>query len=70
MRKVAKVTIHTCDNPECRKEGWQASGEELPVGIYLSGVTVIYAGGSGARDVYACSDDCLVAAIRERVHNG
>ena len=64
-KRTTRAIVYTCDNPSCRSNLTQLpSDDEPPEGYHLKQVTIIYAtGGSGAKDVFACQEDCVLPAI-------
>lgn len=63
MRK--KETVIYCDNPDC--DEWYVEGmDEVPGYHFLKGYWVLGGGGPIPR-TYACSDACIVPALRHTI---
>lgn len=66
MAKITR-TLYRCDNPKCGAEE-EHTKDEPAVGIHIrSGFYEIDGGGGGLPQTYACSLDCVEAALRETI---
>lgn len=64
-----KAIMQSCDNPDCDNEYEYVKGEDLPLGYYIERGAWHDGGGGGPIPVtYACSIECLTAAIEARIH--
>lgn len=64
-----KATIEVCDNPECGNseivtKDEPATGYHLGRGFWVSG------GGGPIPATYACSEECILPAVRANVERG
>lgn len=71
MKTKTQATVYECDNPDCYTARVYVKGdEELPLGFHIKSVFYIGGGGgSGTKEVYACSEKCLTAAVLEALSN-
>lgn len=64
-----RVTIQTCDNPQCG-EWFIDSREEPAPGYHLGSGFWCMGGGGPIPATYACSVDCIAPGIRHNIERG
>ena len=63
-----KATMEICDNPACDVER-ETSKDEPAFGYHIDrGFVVMSGGGRAIPRVYACSFECLAAAVQARIN--
>jgi hypothetical protein len=61
-----RVTVMSCDNPACN-ERYEHSKDEPAPGYHLGKGYWVLAGGGPIPATYACSADCISAAVDHQI---
>jgi hypothetical protein len=59
----SKVTVESCDNPDCDTRHEVYPDMPLVVGFHLGKGSWVHAGGDYIPPTYACQESCIVPAI-------